>query len=117
VSPTPREELSGVIWAASNNVMRQEATLRYADAVLAAGYRKLRIITTTTELDALPVRSVILAANGEPFIAHNYDRRDGQKKLWSTGGSSAGAFDSEWFIKPVTGAGLPAIVLSEPEAA
>jgi hypothetical protein len=31
-----------------------------ADGLLAAGYRKLRTITTTEELDALPVGSVVL---------------------------------------------------------
>lgn len=39
---------------------------RTADAVLAAGYRKPRTITTTEELDALPVGSVVLR-NGRAF--------------------------------------------------
>lgn len=37
-----------------------------ADAILAAGYRKPRTITTTEELDALPVGSVVLR-NGRAF--------------------------------------------------
>ncbi|TQJ60500.1 hypothetical protein FBY30_2768 [Arthrobacter sp. SLBN-83] len=37
-----------------------------ADAILAAGYRKPRTITTAEELDALPVGSVVLR-NGRAF--------------------------------------------------
>ena len=37
---------------------------RVADAIIAAGYRKSRTITTAEELDALPVGSIVL--DGDP---------------------------------------------------
>lgn len=39
-----------------------------ADAIVAAGYRKSRVITTTEGLDALPTRSAILSANGAVWV-------------------------------------------------
>lgn len=38
-----------------------------ADAILAAGYRKPRTITTTEELDTLPVDSVIVDYRGSAY--------------------------------------------------
>ena len=39
----------------------------YADALLAAGYRKPRTITTPEELDALPVGSIILDVENDAW--------------------------------------------------
>ena len=39
-----------------------------ADAILAAGYRKPRTITTTEELDRLPVGAVVLS---EKYLSHS----------------------------------------------
>jgi hypothetical protein len=38
---------------------------RAADAILAAGYRKPRTITTVEELDALPVGSILFDVDGD----------------------------------------------------
>lgn len=40
---------------------------RTADAILAAGYRKPRTITTAEELDALPEWSVVRSEQGTPW--------------------------------------------------
>ena len=42
---------------------------RAAGAILAAGYRKPRTITTAEELDALPAKSVILDRSGTPWVS------------------------------------------------
>ncbi|UVF61009.1 hypothetical protein SEA_SAKAI_46 [Arthrobacter phage Sakai] len=41
---------------------------RAADAILAAGFRKPRAITTAEELDKLGAKSVILDAHGTPWV-------------------------------------------------
>jgi hypothetical protein len=56
------------------NTARDELTMlilgktapRAADAILAAGYRKPRTITTAEELDALPVGSIVAMIGSEP---------------------------------------------------
>lgn len=50
---TQRDELARLI--------SSRHTMGAVDAILAAGYRKPRTITTVEELDALPVGSVVLA--------------------------------------------------------
>lgn len=51
-----REELAGII--GGKLIMRSSMT-ETADAILAAGYRKPRTITTAKELDALPEGSIV----------------------------------------------------------
>ncbi|MGY2747237.1 hypothetical protein [Arthrobacter sp. UYCu723] len=41
---------------------------RIADALLAAGYRKPRTISSVEELDALPAKSAILDREGTPWV-------------------------------------------------
>lgn len=53
---TEREELAKLI--------SSRHTMAAVDALLAAGYRKPRTITTVEELDALPNGSVVLDRNG-----------------------------------------------------
>lgn len=60
---TARDELAAVIVAAygeGNEECPCVQDFDVADAILAAGYRKPRTITTAEELDALPLGSVIL---------------------------------------------------------
>lgn len=45
----------------------RESYARMADAVLEAGYRKPRTVTTVEELDALGKGSVVLDADGDSF--------------------------------------------------
>lgn len=72
-----------------------------ADAVLAAGYRKPRTITTAEELDALPEGSVILSSGGDSA------QKDGVG-YWYLWGGDIGLESAE--------VALPAMVLHEPEA-
>jgi len=67
--------------------------------ILAAGYRKPRTITTVEELDALPVDSVALDADG---VACQQMKLEG---LWESGGE----------IVPSREIALPATVLFTPE--
>ncbi|UYL88331.1 hypothetical protein SEA_EVEPICKLES_44 [Arthrobacter phage EvePickles] len=83
-----------------------------ADKVLAAGYRKPRIITTTEELDSLPVGSVVLS-DAYRYMVHGgadcgwpiaFQRWD--DKLWHRGARSGDTHPDNF---------LPATVLHEPE--
>lgn len=46
-----------------------EVLAGYAEAILAAGYRKHRTVTTPEELDALPANSAILDHEGAPWLS------------------------------------------------
>lgn len=72
-----------------------------AAVLLAAGYRKPRIITTREELDALPSGSVILGSDGEPNVLHDNG--------WVLPGGDGGY--TSWAVAQ----NLPASVLHEPE--
>lgn len=80
--------------------------LKYGDAILAAGYRKPRTITTTEELDALAVGTVVLS---EKYIHHTTGMGISFQKwddwLWHRGGRSSDTHP-DYF--------LPATVLWEP---
>ena len=79
-----------------------------ADAVLAAGYRRPRTVTTVEELDALPTGTVVLADNHRHYLQEW--RLSFQK--WDDGdwhrGARSGSTHPDNF--------LPATVLHEPEA-
>lgn len=62
---TERDELAEVIRSIDGPATL--GGLEVADAILAAGYRKPRTITTVKELDALELRSVVRDRDGEPF--------------------------------------------------
>ena len=64
---TQRDELARLI--------SSRHTMGAVDAILAAGYRKPRTITTVEELDALPVGSVAHSAAGT--IASRFDEHFG----------------------------------------
>lgn len=59
--------------------------LAVADMLLAAGYRKPRVVTTAEELDALPVGSVVLDDEGDPW--HKQEDPDGSGAIWRVPGS------------------------------
>jgi hypothetical protein len=78
-----------------------------ADAILAAGYRKPRTITTTDDLAALPVYSVVLDADAIAYQHYgSWDPNNETRIQWSAEGRW---FDTEQIA-------LPATVLHEPEA-
>lgn len=77
---------------------------RAADAILAAGYRKPRTITTVEELDALPAGSVILDSDGLSLHKNEFTG-------WC---ASNGAKEID--VEMLEGEALPATVLHEPEA-
>lgn len=66
---TQRDELAKVIVAAYGEDAEAECPceqdLDVADAILAAGFRKPRLIETAEELDALPFESVVKTADGD----------------------------------------------------
>ncbi|MDF3309777.1 hypothetical protein P3H15_32685 [Rhodococcus sp. T2V] len=64
-----RDELAGVLKGAADSVtLAFQFNMKFwgpvADAVLAAGYRKPRTVTTAEELDALPFLTVIRDSDG-----------------------------------------------------
>jgi hypothetical protein len=73
-----RVELFNTLHAKLSNPLGDYASAAAAfatDAVLDAGYRKPRVITTLEELDALPDGSVIQANNGKGAAAIREDRQ------------------------------------------
>lgn len=74
---------------------------RTADAILAAGYRKPRQVTTVEELDALPNGTVVMDCHGEVARKLTY----GWRVLVSESG-----FDA-WLSDPLEETYLPATVL------
>lgn len=68
MNTTQRDELSGIV---ASNFRIHPNKVAYvdhhaaADAILAAGYRKLRTITTVDELDALQHGSIVINKLGE----------------------------------------------------
>jgi len=71
-----------------------------ADAILAAGYRKPRTITTREELDALPSGTAILDSDGNTNVLHDNG--------WVLPGSGGGY--TSWAVAQA----LPVTVLYEP---
>jgi hypothetical protein len=65
-----RDDLAKVIAGTRFKVgtRRSQTTIEQADAILAAGYRKPRTITTVEELDALPAGSMILDSDPDALL-------------------------------------------------
>ncbi|AYN58875.1 hypothetical protein PP634_gp49 [Arthrobacter phage Richie] len=80
---------------------------RAADAILAAGYRKPRTITTAEELDALPIGSVLITDAGAWEKVSDPDDAD-DITFWLQAGNR------RW--NPSRDVTLPAVILHEPEA-
>ena len=76
-----------------------------ADAILAAGYRRPRVVTTVAELDALPIESVVRCRRTATY--EKFPDEDGLS-FWMMIGHQ-GMFASRVIA-------LPATVLHEPEA-
>lgn len=77
-----------------------------ADALLAAGYTRPRVVTTVEELDALPVGSVALDLDRD--IARKF--RGGWRMVVSEG------FGDPWLSDGIEDIALPATVLYSPES-
>jgi len=73
---------------------------------------RTREVTTVDELDALPIGSVVLNANGVAFVKTWYDDGGLQMDRWYATG-----FEGRWVSEAVIGGGLtsPARVLYNPE--
>src|SRR5690606_30146906 len=74
---------------------------------------RTRVVTTVAELDALPIGSVVLNANGVAFVKAWYDDGGGlQMDRWHATG-----FEGRWVSEAVIGGGVtsPARVLYDPE--
>lgn len=103
-----RDELARVIFDAPALIAWDNRSQRIiADAILAAGYRKPRTVTTSEELDALPVDSVVRDTKG--FVYQKWADIDEPEIPWW-----AAAGDSRMY--PANRIALPATVLHEGEA-
>lgn len=108
---TERDELAKMIAEAdgSGHFLRNGRQFAYgpvADAVLAAGYRRPRTITTTEELDALSVGSVVLDRLDICYRLYNDPAH--KEPVWCVVGELAPSRPHGW---------LPATVLHEGNAA
>ncbi|MEV7472258.1 hypothetical protein AB0N33_00910 [Pseudarthrobacter oxydans] len=107
-----RDELVKLIAEAdgSGHFLRNGRNFAYgplADAILAAGYRRPRQVTTVEELDALPVGSVVRTAGtdtDDPRVAV----KDG---MWKSESEWFVADSSEWCLDSTELDDLPATVL------
>lgn len=75
---TARAELADLVWSVempSLGVLTLRDTEAIADAILAAGYRKPRVVTTARELEAVP-RGVVLRSKAGT-IAARFDAVNG----------------------------------------
>ena len=108
---TQRDELAVFLVnhdiAVGNFVSRPKAYDGRADAILAAGYRKPRTITTVEELDALPDGTIILSEVGGCWEAGEW--RGHGMNWWKEPGRREIAHSEDL--------ALPATVLYTPEAA
>jgi len=110
MSETERDELASVIVAAygedPDSECPCEQDLDVADAILAAGYRRPRTVTTVEEMQALPMGSVIRLNDRGYVYARHYNDSVFPEDDWVS--PLHHVFDEDW---------LPATVLHEPEAA
>lgn len=84
-----RDELADILMSDTlfdSSLYGRDYALGEADAILAAGYRKPRTITTVEELDALALDSVILDAD-DMTLQLDYILNDPSIKFWSQPGS------------------------------
>ena len=84
---------------------------RAADAILAAGYRKPRTITTTEGLIGLPNNSLLLSTGRHQQFAGRVYRVKSAGMVERVGKEHEGVTPFRYFVDP-----LPAIVIHEPEA-
>lgn len=92
-------------------LMLGRTTTKAVERIIAAGYRKPRIITTIAELDALPNGSVIRTSGDED----EFDPRVAIKSgFWHNESEWFVADDSEWCLSSDELDDLPATVLYEP---
>ena len=56
-----------------------------ADELIAAGYRKPRVVTTADEMDKLRFHAVVLDAYGTPYVCERH-RTDGTRNEWQPSG-------------------------------
>lgn len=83
----------------------------YADAILAAGYRRPRTITTAEELGALPNGSLLLSGDRIRMYSGAVWRVKSGGMIERVGKELDGVTPFRYFVDP-----LPATVLHEPEA-
>jgi hypothetical protein len=103
-----RDELADLIesgYAVSDTDCPYDHAPEIADAILAAGYRKPRTITTTEELDQLPGESVVRDNSGMVYEL-DYVFNDPTDRWWIETGHTE--------RRPFSVIDLPATVLYEP---
>jgi len=109
--PNDREELAGTVashFRVHGNGLAYIEHNAAADAILAAGYRKPRTVSTVEELEALPIGSVVLDRDGMALQNTQFD-------LSGTGWNAAnGTRDIEREVLEADA--FPATVVYEAEA-
>lgn len=106
---TDRDELARIIGDATETYVHEEpGPLNAADAILAAGYRKPRTITTETELDELPDGAVLRGAHGQISVIHRGETNSWPPLEVQHVGTEEIDFDYQYIA-------LPATVLYVPE--
>lgn len=71
---TECDELAELLYDVDADDWRHHSANETADAILAAGYRKPRTVTTVEELDALPVGAVVVDAYAAKCVLVDADR-------------------------------------------
>lgn len=112
MSNNERDELAEIVYDAWRHEEPRDTAEIAADAILAAGYRKPRQVTTVEELDALPIRSIVAAithSRNVPIVivfqrGSNWDGGDG----WCTP-EAIGQIPSEKVFEFIALNGLPTV--------
>lgn len=110
---TKRDELAEIIQDCGEYIPGSHADDyvspdKAAKAILAAGYRKPRMINTAEELDALALKSVVMSSHSAPWQVREDDEEGGR---WYVGADDI-YFTSSMFTKRHG----PFVVLHEGEA-
>lgn len=87
-------------------LMLGRTTTKAVERIIAAGYRKPRMVTTVEELDALPRWSVVRDRTG--YIGHRFPGG------WRT--LVVNPHSSPWLTDTLEDVALPATILHEPTA-
>ena len=107
---TERDELAEIISEHYHAANPRPTILdgHIAEAILAAGYRKPRTVTTAAELDALPVESVVMTIGRGQRVGKIKRASDGKMIVWAVIGDNIAAMN-----RLVAENLLPATVLHE----
>lgn len=86
---TQRDELARKLdeWLDDEAPLNLHRYLPVADAILAAGYSKPRVIETIEELDTLCFQAVVIDSYGTPYVCERH-ATNGTRNEWQQAGTS-----------------------------